>query len=560
MARVCERAGITPAALFYAPRRQQERPRIVKVYPYTDARDRLLFEVVRLEPKDFRQRRPDGRGGYIWNLDGIQPVLYRLPEVIDAVQEQRTVYLVEGEKDVEMVRMLGLTSSCNAMGAKKWRDSYTETLCGANVAILPDNDKQGREHAALVACSLHSVAASVKVVTLPNLPDKGDVSDWVHAGGTREELETLVAAAQPWRPPVQGATGLPLTSLRDLLQEPEDAVEWLVKGLLPESGLSLLVAKPKVGKSTLARNLALAVSQGQDFFGRTVQYGPVIYLALEEKRSEVRKHFRDMGVTGKEPISVYVASAPVDGLQQVRQAAEQLKPVLIIIDPLFRFTRVKDGNDYAQMTQALEPLLVLARETRAHVLCVHHAGKTSREDGDSILGSSAIRAAVDTSLFLKKTERYRTISSEQRYGEALEETVLHFNAATRTVTLGASKEREETALMKTAILEWLRGQEEGSPEAVIKDSVEGNNRHKQTALRELVADGQVIREGQGTRGAPFLYKLTFSLAHLPPMVKSVSEKPEMAPAPHGSKENSHFGISALSAEAGSENPPQEEVF
>ncbi len=140
---------------------------------------------------------------------------------------------------------------------------------------------------------------------------------------------------------------LHLTKLGNLFKEPEEAVEWLVNGLLPESGLSLLVAKPKVGKSTLARNLALHVAQGQDFLGRTTQQGPVVYLALEEKRTEVRKHFQDMGATGEEEIYVNVASAPADGLQQLRREADRLKPVLIIIDPLFRLTRVKDGNDYA---------------------------------------------------------------------------------------------------------------------------------------------------------------------------------------------------------------------
>lgn len=142
---------------------------------------------------------------------------------------------------------------------------------------------------------------------------------------------------------VGGQPQLILTKLGDLLEEPEEAVQWLVDELLPESGFSLLVAKPKVGKTTLAQNLALQIAQGKHFLGRTTQQGPVIYLALEEKRAEVRKHFKDMGATGEEEIYVYVASAPADGLQQVRAAVEKLKPVLIIIDPLFRLTRVKEA-------------------------------------------------------------------------------------------------------------------------------------------------------------------------------------------------------------------------
>jgi predicted ATP-dependent serine protease len=177
------------------------------------------------------------------------------------------------------------------------------------------------------------------------------------------------------------SNGLSLTKLSDLLNEPEERVSWLVDKLLPSAGFSLLVAKPKAGKSTLARNLALSIAQGKDFLTRLWQFlyrpkslkigsfetrlwpksslnkatqrGAVIYLALEEKRSEVKKHFSEMGATGTEEIYVHAASAPADALEQIRAVANDKKPVLIIIDPLFRLTRVKDGNDYAQVTAAL---------------------------------------------------------------------------------------------------------------------------------------------------------------------------------------------------------------
>ena len=209
----------------------------------------------------------------------------------------------------------------------------------------------------------------------------------------------------------------------DLLNEPEEPVAWLVDKRHPAAGFSLLVAKPQAGKSTLARNLALAVAQGQDFLGRLTQQGPVIYLALEEKRSEVKKHFQDMGATGDEEIYIFAASAPVDAFRQIRAIAEEKKPALIIVDPLFRLARVKDGNDYAQMTAALEPLLILARETGAHVLAVHHAGKGEREGGDSILGSTAIFGAVDIALIMKRTERYRPTRKGKSHGNSERKTL-----------------------------------------------------------------------------------------------------------------------------------------
>src|SRR5439155_12397953 len=175
------------------------------------------------------------------------------------------------------------------------------------------------------------------------------------------------------------------TSVGDLLNEPEEAVRWLVEDHLPAGGDSLLVAKPKVGKSTLARCLALAVARGKDFLGFKTRQGPVFYLALEEKRAEVRRHFRAMGARDDDPIFVFCASSPADGLTQLRDAMKDRKPVLVIVDPLFHFVRVKDGNDYAAVTTALEPLHVLARESGAHVLAVHHLGKGDRQGGDAVL-------------------------------------------------------------------------------------------------------------------------------------------------------------------------------
>jgi RecA-family ATPase len=128
------------------------------------------------------------------------------------------------------------------------------------------------------------------------------------------------------------------------------------------------------------------VARGEQFLGRGTQKGAVIYLALEEKRSEVRAHFRAMGASGQEEIYVHAAHAPADALPAIAEEMKARKPVLLIIDPLLRFARIKDGNDYAQVTAALEPILILARESGAHVLLVHHLGKGERaEPTDGIL-------------------------------------------------------------------------------------------------------------------------------------------------------------------------------
>ena len=174
--------------------------RVVAHYDYTDEHGALLFQVERRDPKGFVQRRPDGDGGWIYNLRGTRRVLYRVPDLQVAIAAGRPVYIVEGEKDADALCWLGLAATTNAGGAGKWRPEYTETLRGAHVAILPDNDPAGREHAEKVARALHTIAASIRIVDLPSLPTKGDLSDWLATGGTREGLEALVAATPLWTP------------------------------------------------------------------------------------------------------------------------------------------------------------------------------------------------------------------------------------------------------------------------------------------------------------------------------------------------------------------------
>jgi hypothetical protein len=180
------------------PKPEPER-KIVTVYPYVDESGKLLFEVVRYEPKAFAQRRPDGKGGYIYNINGVRRVLYQLPDVLKAVQAGETIFVVEGEKDANALCGLGLVATTNPHGAGKWRDDYSETLKGAHVVVIPDKDEPGRKHAESVAKSLWGKARTIKVVELPGEGVK-DVSDWLRAGGTKEKLLKLVAQAPEWRP------------------------------------------------------------------------------------------------------------------------------------------------------------------------------------------------------------------------------------------------------------------------------------------------------------------------------------------------------------------------
>ncbi len=262
------------------PNAKAER-KIVATYDYKDAAGALVFQVVRFDPKDFRQRRPDGAGGWHWNLTGIEPVLYRLPEMLRAAPGE-PVFLVEGEKDADALRDRLLIATTCPGGAGKWRDGYNDALRGRRVVILPDHDPAGDAHALAVATALRGIAASVRVLRLPDLPAKGDVCDWLAAGGAAEELAALAEAAPEWTPEAEADSGGILRVLRPADCEALQPRNYIVKGLIATGDIGLVVGPPGAGKSLLAPFLAYAVAQGRGAFGRRVRGGAVLYLAAED--------------------------------------------------------------------------------------------------------------------------------------------------------------------------------------------------------------------------------------------------------------------------------------
>ena len=165
-------------------------------YPYTDEDGTLLYEVVRKPNHVFLQRRPDGKGGWIWKLGKTRRVLYHLGWLLASDRDQ-LVFVVEGEKDVESLERLGFIATTNSGGAGKWKPEYSICFKDRIVVILPDNDRPGREHARKVAASIKPLARSVRVLQLP----EKDVSDWIARGGTAAALRELVEHPPAPEPP-----------------------------------------------------------------------------------------------------------------------------------------------------------------------------------------------------------------------------------------------------------------------------------------------------------------------------------------------------------------------
>jgi energy-coupling factor transporter ATP-binding protein EcfA2 len=225
---ICSALEIQKSALFAQKKQEQRKKkrRIIAIYPYVDEQGKLLYQAIRTEPKGFFQRIPNGSGGWEYKLNGVRRVPYRLPGLLASAGQP--VYIPEGEKDVETLVTLGLTATCNVGGAGKWLDPYADFLAGRMVTILPDNDEPGRKHALQVARSLVGKAKEIRIVQLPDLPAKGDVTDWINRGGTKEQLLEL-AENTPLYDPATDQPEEPDTSPRGPYST-DNSGTWMHKG------------------------------------------------------------------------------------------------------------------------------------------------------------------------------------------------------------------------------------------------------------------------------------------------------------------------------------------
>ena len=174
---------------FFAPKEKLLSKKIVARYRYEGKEGNHAFDVVRFETKNFRPQRPDGK----WTLDGVTRVPYLLPQMLAAIKEGKNIILLEGEKDCDNAEKFGLVATTFAGGAGKWREEYSKWFQDAKVICLPDNDDAGRKGMRLIASEIVKVAESVCWLELPDIPAKGDLSDWLKIDGNNiEKFSSLV--------------------------------------------------------------------------------------------------------------------------------------------------------------------------------------------------------------------------------------------------------------------------------------------------------------------------------------------------------------------------------
>ena len=423
-------------AVLAAARAAAPKSKPVVICDYTDENGKLLYQVCRYEPKRFVHRQPDGQGGWIYK-GSHKRVLYRWPELLQ--YPDATALVTEGEKDADNVATLGICATTVASG--KWTDDCVQALAGRDCWILEDNDDTGREKALEAAKLLHSVANSVKIIRLPGLAEGEDISDWLAAGHTRQDLEGVCYSTPDWEPesassssplrPVSPPTPEVSSPLKadEKPKQPtilnyrrhRDAVNsaprYLVKKLLPETGVGLLSGQSGTYKSFVGIKLAGAVGMGQPFAGCAIKRQGAVLIFASEGAGELPLRLEALSEAehGGQVLPVYYCDAAVRLLDKksvasvvatAKSAAEdaqrdyKLPLALILFDTIIaaaQFAKSGDENDAAVGQKLMAALAEISRATGTFVLGIDHFGKAV-ETGTR--GTSAKEAAADVVLAL----------------------------------------------------------------------------------------------------------------------------------------------------------------
>lgn len=390
-----------------------DRPRrVVTRYSYCDEDGEIVYEVERMEPKGFRQRRPLPDGSWVYSLQGIdRRPLYCLPAVRAAIDEGRPVWLCEGEKDAEAIAKAVLPDPATTMsgGVDGWRPEHVEQLAGAAlVHVVADDDTAGHKHARKVAKQLLPHVGRIIV----HLPHKGhkDAAEHLGAGRSIDDLRTWWDSADGELDDADEAEGEDsaesVSRLRSALVHGEDItnlppVEWLVHGVIQKQSLVSIYGAPKSGKSFFAVDLAMRVSLGEQWRGRAVEQTRVLYVIAEgapgvgpRASAWVAQHGGHMGGMSWITVAPSLFRGDED-VADIVGIAREFGCGLVIIDTLARSIPGADENSAKDFGLVIENLDYIRVHAGATVAVVHHAGKDGTR---GMRGSSALHGAIDTGI------------------------------------------------------------------------------------------------------------------------------------------------------------------
>lgn len=401
-------AELTGVKQQYIPGQKPE-----STYQYFDAAGKLAFEKLRYPGKRFSQRKPDGKGGWIYKLEGVtRKPLYNLPSVLVANE----IIVAEGEKDADnaakalksLATGLFIAGTTNFDGAGKWKDSESVFFAGKRVVICADNDEPGRKHAAHVAASVYPYALGVKVVNFPELPEHSDVSDFLKAG-TPEQLVERIKKAPQWRP-VESVSRLLVPAIEFARTVPEH-IDWLVDGIIQSGANGMFAADPKAGKSWAAIDLAVSLAIGADWMEFKVPHPVKTAIVSREDAAGLTAWRIAHLLRGKSTgdIDLVVDNLWVNTRRQSddyrldieelhREMIAELKAraIQFAIFDVLNVLHSADENDNQEMRVILQKINEIQKEAGCQIGLVHHFSKADQGSLiKRIRGSSAISGWVE---------------------------------------------------------------------------------------------------------------------------------------------------------------------
>lgn len=496
------------------PTSREDRGSIAAQYDYTDENGQLLARKTRWETavdgkrkKTFTWGHPAGQG-FRSGRNGMA-VPYHLPELVKA----ETVFLCEGEKDVDNLTAQGLAATCSPDGAgtgSKWRDSYTPYFTGKTVYILQDNDEVGKKFAQYEAEKLSPVAQEVKVLDLtalwPGLPEHGDISDVMeHLGATQAlaDLLELADKAPGWEPPPPEKSPF-LSSFHTLSDFAEEEPSWLVEGWIPEGQITLLAADGGTGKTTLWCNLVAALSSGRPCLldSPDVKREPmkVAFFSTEDSvKKKLKRQLRQAGANEGNILTTDFSSGGGDALRELKLGSDRLRevianfrPALCVFDPIQGFlpSRVNMGSRN-EMRDCMAPLIALGEEFGTAFFIVCHTNKRMGASDRSRLADSADLWDVARSVLMmgytgEPGQRYLS-HEKNNYADRQETLLLSFGEGGQLVKEGTTWKRDRE-FMQEAVTQRSAPQREECKAFLLEKLAEHGNSMASKELEQLARE------------------------------------------------------------------------
>lgn len=382
-------------------------------YDYVDENGAVLYQVVRFVPKTFRQRHKVN-GQWVWSMDGVRRVPYRLPDVMS----QEFIVICEGEKDCDNLGKLGFAATCNVGGAKKWLDSYSEFLRGKKVIVIPDNDQPGKEHADMVIKSLAGKAKGITRLELP-APHK-DVTDFITARGenAKEELLKLIEKLKPINP----VPDLPVKSMQELEADYIEFINkvetrslnlgrWLpsfnlcARAMVPGE-LVVVMADTGVGKTAILQNIAyhskLPTLMFEMELPGTLMFERFVQLEAKLPGDEVAQLYK----RGTPPSwcmdHVYVCPqskmnpAEMERIIGLAELKMGTRPAVVMVDYIGLLASPGKSR-YERVSEAAEQMKVLAKSTDTIFLVASQVARSADDESEVSLHDAKDSGSIENS-------------------------------------------------------------------------------------------------------------------------------------------------------------------